>query len=54
MSGATLNQEEEEHRKNLEGLLIRKASLEHFFLHAGLQMLGNLAVGEADKKGIAH
>lgn len=27
VSGATLNQEEVEHRKNLEGLLIRKASL---------------------------
>lgn len=27
VSGATLNQEEVEHRKNLKGLLIRKASV---------------------------
>lgn len=28
--------------------------LTFFFLHAGLQTKGNLAVGNADKKGIAH
>ncbi len=54
MSGATLNQEEVEHRKNLEELLIRRASVSHFFLQAGLQTKGKLAAGNAHKKGEAH
>ena len=37
-----------------EELLIREASHKHFFLHAGLEGIDDLAVGETDKRGKAH